>query len=214
TELSPVVGVSVDDGNRDGEIFHVGNKEGSIGHPIPGVAARIVDPSTMAPLELNQEGLLLIKGPNVMLGYLKDPEKTKEVLQDGWYNTGDVGRIDEDGFIFLTDRLSRFSKIAGEMVPHLGIEEKLLEALGTVNQVIAISAVPDERKGEAIVLLYTAEAGTPDSLKAVVDEADIPNLWKPRAANFFQIDAVPTLGTGKLDLKQIKTLAKQFKGIE
>jgi acyl-[acyl-carrier-protein]-phospholipid O-acyltransferase/long-chain-fatty-acid--[acyl-carrier-protein] ligase len=214
TELSPVVGVSVDDGNRDGEIFHVGTKEGSIGHPIPGVAARIVDPATMAPLDLNQEGLLLIKGPNVMLGYLKDPEKTKEVLKDGWYNTGDVGRIDEDGFIFLTDRLSRFSKIAGEMVPHLGIEEKILEALGTVNQVIAISAVPDERKGEAIVLLYTVEAGTPESLKAVVDQADIPNLWKPRAANCFQIDAVPTLGTGKLDLKQIKTLAKQFKGVE
>ena len=100
------------------------------------------------------------------------------------------------------------------MVPHLGIEEKLLEALGTVNQVIAIAAVPDERKGEAIVLLYTEEAGTLDALKAAVDKADIPNLWKPRAANFFLIDAVPTLGTGKLDLKQIKTLAKQFKGVE
>ncbi|MDA1045145.1 MAG: hypothetical protein O3C57_07980, partial [Verrucomicrobia bacterium] len=102
----------------------------------------------------------------------------------------------------------------GERVPHLGIEEKILEALGTVNQVIAISAVPDDRKGEVIVLLYTDEAGTPESLKAIIDKAEIPNLWKPRQENFFKIDAIPTLGTGKLDLKQIKELARSFKGLE
>ena len=108
-------------------------KRGTIGHPLPGVCVRVVDaenPWSGNPLPLGQAGLLLVRGPNVMRGYLGKPEKTAEVLRDGWYCTGDVAALDEDGFLQITDRLNRFSKIGGEMVPHIKIEEKLHELAG------------------------------------------------------------------------------------
>ncbi|MDA0989963.1 MAG: AMP-binding protein, partial [Verrucomicrobia bacterium] len=207
TELSPVVGANVADVDIDGR-QQVGTKDGSIGHPFPGIAVKVVDPSSGEALGMNQEGLLLIKGPNVMRGYLNDPERTAAALQDGWYNTGDIGRVDADGFIFLTDRLSRFSKIGGEMIPHMAIEEKILEALGAVNPVIAVTAAPDERKGEQLVVLYTDEAGEVSRLQQVIKDSDLPNLWKPRPENFIHVDALPTLGSGKLDIQSIKETAR------
>ncbi len=119
------------------------------------MSVRIVDPETLEPLPLNKPGMLLVKGPNVMKGYLGRPEKTAEVLKDGWYTTGDIATMEEDGFLRITDRLSRFSKIGGEMVPHIKIEEKLNELAGTTEQVFSVSAVPDEKKGERIIVLYT-----------------------------------------------------------
>ena len=207
TELSPVVGVSIPDADIAG-VQQVGTKVGSIGHPIPGIAIKITDPSTGDVLGLNEEGVVHVKGPNVMRGYLNEPEKTADALVDGWYNTGDIGRIDEDGFLFLVDRLSRFSKIGGEMVPHLAVEEKLMEGLGAVNQVVAVTAAPDERKGEQLVVLYTSEAGDAETLQKIIDACDIPNLWKPKKNNFFTVEAMPTLGSGKFDIKAIKDTAK------
>ena len=206
TELSPVVGFNVPDVTTEG-VSQVGTKEGSIGHPIPGVALKIIDTSTDEVLGLNEDGLVCVKGPNVMRGYLKDQAKTDEVLQNGWYNTGDIGHIDEDGFLFLVDRLSRFSKIGGEMVPHLAIEEAIMDGLGAVNPVAAVTAAPDERKGEQLVVLYTAAAGDPDNIRQIIRDCDLPNLWKPRDENFLQIESMPTLGSGKLDVMQIKDIA-------
>ncbi len=208
TELSPAVSVNLPDVTLGG-VSQVGTKPGSIGHPLPGVAVRIVDPNTGDALPLGTAGVVLIRGPNVMRGYLNEPEKSGSVLQDGWYNTGDVGRLDEDGFIFLVDRLSRFSKIGGEMVPHLAVEERLMEALGTVNATLAVTAAPDERKGEQLVVLYTDAAGDPAALRRAVKESDLPNLWKPRDDNFIHIDAMPVLGTGKLDIRKLKEIALQ-----
>jgi acyl-[acyl-carrier-protein]-phospholipid O-acyltransferase/long-chain-fatty-acid--[acyl-carrier-protein] ligase len=207
TELSPVVGFNTPDVTIEG-LTQVGTKNGSIGHPIPGVALKIVDPSTGEVLGLNKDGLVHVKGPNVMLGYLKDPERTAEALQDGWYDTGDIGHIDEDGFLFLVDRLSRFSKIGGEMVPHLAVEEAIMDGLGSVNPVAAVAAAPDERKGEQLVVLYTEDAGDPDKLRQIMRDCDLPNLWKPRNENYLQIESMPTLGSGKLDVMQIKDIAK------
>ena len=133
----------------------VAARRGTIGHPLPGVSVRIVDPETQELLALNKPGMLLVKGPNVMKGYLGRPEKTAEVLKDGWYTTGDIATMDEDGFLTITDRLSRFSKIGGEMVPHIKIEEKLHELAGTTEQSFSVSAVPDEKKGERIIVLHT-----------------------------------------------------------
>src|SRR5208282_4066508 len=124
-------------------------------HPLPGVAVRIVDPETREPLPLGQPGLLLVRGPNVMQGYLGKPEKTAEVLQDGWYSTGDIAALDEDGFLTITDRLSRFSKIGGEMVPHIKIEEKLHELAGLTEMSFVVTGVPDGKKGERLVVLHT-----------------------------------------------------------
>ena len=129
TEMSPVVSVNLPNIEHLRE-KQIGTKPGSVGHPIPGVAARVVDQETGQGPMFDREGLLLVKGPNMMAGYLGQPEKTAEVLRDGWYVTGDIATMDEDGFIFITDRLSRFSKLGGEMVPHVKIEEAINDAFG------------------------------------------------------------------------------------
>ena len=151
--------------------------------------------------------MLLVKGPNVMRGYLGKPEKIAKVLHDGWYTTGDVALMEEDGFLTITDRLSRFSKIGGEMVPHIRIEDKLHELAGVTEQVFAVTALPDEKKGERIVVITTL---TGDKLVPVLEklpQCDLPALWKPKASAFFHVDALPVLGTGKTDLRGVKALA-------
>ena len=209
TECSPVVAVNTRD-FRAADFRQVGAKRGSIGHPLPGIVLRTVDPETNAVLAVNQPGLLLVRGPNVMQGYLNRPEKTAEVLRDGWYNTGDIATIDEDGFVRITDRLSRFSKIGGEMVPHIKIEDKLQELAEAAEQVFVVTAIPDERKGEKLVVLHTLGE---ERLKEVLTrfaEVDLPALWKPRADQFRRIDALPYLGTGKVDLRRVKELGAEL----
>jgi acyl-[acyl-carrier-protein]-phospholipid O-acyltransferase/long-chain-fatty-acid--[acyl-carrier-protein] ligase len=186
----------------------VGNKIGTVGHPLPGVATRIVNPDSLAELPPGEEGLLLVKGANVMVGYLNQPAKTAEVIRDGWYSTGDMGRIDEDGFITLTGRLSRFAKIGGEMVPLEKVEEELHTVLETADRMIAVTSVPDEKRGERIVVLHLPNLHLPirDLLKKVSDRG-LPNLWVPGERDFIQVDDMPILGSGKLDLRKLKDVA-------
>ncbi len=142
-----------------------------------------------------------------MLGYLNQPERTAEVMRDGWYVTGDIASIDEDGFIFITDRLSRFSKIGGEMVPHLKVEEAINEILG--DSCSAVTAVPDEARGERLVAFYTRQDVTPESLWERLCQTDLPKLWIPKRDNIAPIDAIPTLGTGKVDLRRLRVIASE-----
>jgi acyl-[acyl-carrier-protein]-phospholipid O-acyltransferase/long-chain-fatty-acid--[acyl-carrier-protein] ligase len=204
TEMAPVVAVNVPDVVH-GTQRQLGHKPGTVGQPIPGVVARVVHPETGAPLPSGTAGLLLVAGPNRMLGYLGQPEKTAEVLQDGWYVTGDIAAIDEDGFIRLTDRLSRFSKIGGEMVPHGTVEEAINRILG--EPACVVTAVPDIRKGEALVVLYTPTAISQDELWDRLCQTDLPKLWLPKREHLYCIEAIPTLGTGKVDLQQARRLA-------
>ena len=209
TECSPVVAVNTRDFRAAG-FRQVGAKRGKIGHPLPGMSVRIVHPESGEPQPLGQQGLLLVKGPNVMQGYLNRPGKTAEVLRDGWYNTGDIAVLDEDGFLAIADRLSRFSKIGGEMVPHVKVEERLHELAGATEQKFAVTAVPDEKKGERLIVLHTLSE---DQLKDCLEKfapCDLPALWKPRANQFFHVDALPYLGTGKLDLRRIKETAAEL----
>jgi len=205
TELSPVITLSLPDVEIDG-VQHQGAKEGSVGHPIPGVAARVVDPESGAVLKPGEAGLILVKGPNVMLGYLGQAGKTAEVVRDGWYATGDIGVMDDDGFIRITDRMSRFSKIGGEMVPHGLIEDELAGRLGQTG-VVAVTAVPDEKKGEKLVVIFAGEATDAETLQRHMSESTLPNLWKPGRDSYVEVAALPILGTGKLDLKGLKEIA-------
>ena len=182
----------------------VGSKRGKIGHPLPGISVRIVDPVSHEPLPLGAEGLMLVKGPNIMEGYLGMESKTAEVLRDGWYVTGDIASVDEDGFLQITDRLSRFSKIGGEMVPHVKVEEKLHELAGATELNFVVAGLPDEKKGERLVVLHTLEGEALAECLGKLATCDLPNLWKPRPDAFFHVAEFPYLGSGKLDLRTVR----------
>lgn len=205
TELSPVISLSLPDVEIDG-VRQTGFREGSVGLPVPGVVVKIVAPETGSSRAEGESGLIMVKGPNVMAGYLGKPEKTAEVVQDGWYVTGDIGHLDDLGFLQITDRLSRFSKIAGEMVPHGAVEEALHAGLG-MTAVVAVTGVPDEKRGEKLVVVYAREAGDPETLKRLMADSELPNLWKPGRDCYVAVEALPLLGTGKLDLRGVKDIA-------
>jgi acyl-[acyl-carrier-protein]-phospholipid O-acyltransferase/long-chain-fatty-acid--[acyl-carrier-protein] ligase len=206
TECSPVVTVNGRDFRAPG-FRQVGGRRGKIGHPLPGVSVKVVDLDTGEPVAPGAAGMLLVKGPNVMKGYLGKPEKTAEVLRNGWYTTGDVALMEEDGFLTITDRLSRFSKVGGEMVPHIKIEDKLQELAGITEQVFAVTSLPDEKKGERLVVVYTLAVDKLAPILEKLSQCNLPALWKPRPNQFFHIDALPVLGTGKIDLRGVKALA-------
>jgi acyl-[acyl-carrier-protein]-phospholipid O-acyltransferase/long-chain-fatty-acid--[acyl-carrier-protein] ligase len=209
TELSPVASTNLPDRVIDG-VRYVLNKSGSIGQPIPGVAVKVVNPDDYAEeLPPGREGLLLVHGANVMRGYLGRDELTCKAVLDGpWYVTGDMARIDEDGFIFLTGRLSRFAKVGGEMVPLEKVEEELQALLGTCDRVLAVTCVPDESRGERLVVLYTSLTGhDPRGLSRGLMGRGLPNLWVPGERDFFPVHDLPVLGSGKLDLKRVKEMA-------
>ncbi len=205
TECSPVIAVNTP-GYRSRGFHQAGNRRGTIGQPVPGVSVRIRHVETGEIVPFGQEGVLYVRGPNVMKGYLGKPEETDKVLKDGWYRTGDIAKMDEDGFITITDRLNRFSKIGGEMVPYVKIEEALHQAIGAREQVLVVTAVPDEKKGERLVVLHTLTEVT--VLIGKLGSLGLPNLWVPREDHIFRIEALPLLGSGKADLRKARDLAK------
>jgi acyl-[acyl-carrier-protein]-phospholipid O-acyltransferase/long-chain-fatty-acid--[acyl-carrier-protein] ligase len=214
TECSPAVAVNTWDYRAAG-FFQVGGKHGKIGQPVPGMCVRITEaenPWGGKILPPGEAGMMLVRGPNLMLGYLNDPAKTADVLRDGWYCTGDVAFLDEDGFLQITGRLNRFSKIGGEMVPHLKIEDTLAELAGSTEAMFVVVGVPDEKKGERLVVLHRLA----DAALAVVLEkfaaCDLPNLWKPKAGDFYRVENFPMLGTGKLDMRGVKETAAWLAG--
>jgi acyl-[acyl-carrier-protein]-phospholipid O-acyltransferase/long-chain-fatty-acid--[acyl-carrier-protein] ligase len=207
TEMAPVVAVNRPNWG-EGHDTQVGTKAGTVGHPVPGVAVKIVDPETGAARGIGEEGLLLVRGANRMIGYLGQPEKTADAFVDDWYKTGDIAIIDEDGFVRITDRLARFSKIGGEMVPHGKIEEilfKMVEGIACV-----VTGVPDERRGERLALLYTSSMMEPNEIWKKLGETELPKLWIPKQSSIHRVDALPTLGTGKLDLRRVRMMAEEL----
>jgi acyl-[acyl-carrier-protein]-phospholipid O-acyltransferase/long-chain-fatty-acid--[acyl-carrier-protein] ligase len=209
TELAPLVSVNVPPSRspRDGE---ADCKEGTVGRPTPGVSAKVVHLETGEELGPGQAGMLWITGSNVMQGYLGRPDLTAEVIRDGWYVTGDVGRLDEQGFIQITGRESRFSKIGGEMVPHIQIEEALSRIIGAgedESPKVAVTAVPDAKKGERLVVVHTSMTHTPESLTKALGDQGLPNIYIPAVDSYCLVEKLPLLGSGKLDLKAIRAVA-------
>lgn len=208
TELSPVVSCNIPK-SRLANTDQVAAREGSIGKSFPGIAVKVVDLETGEELGPGQSGMLLVTGPNVMKGYWQRPDLTANVMRGEWYVTGDVAEIDAEGFIFITGRINRFSKIGGEMVPHIRIEEAIIETLGLDAEEtrIAVTAVPDAAKGERLVILYTDIPFEPAEICRRLKERGLPALWIPSPDSFFRVEAIPVLGSGKLALKDIKDLA-------
>lgn len=198
TELAPGVAVNPPDAPR----------RGSVGIPLPGIEIVVVDPATFEPLPPGAEGLLVVRSPSRMRGYLGRDDLTEQAFLLGGYNTGDVGRIDEDGYLHLTGRLARFAKLGGEMVPLDHVEGALQEAVrrrgGGAD--VAVAAVADRMRGERLVVLHAGDL--PAEPAALLDDlGELPPLWRPKANAFHRIDAIPVLGTGKRDLGALRRLA-------
>ncbi len=208
TELSPVVSINVPENVAD--LGKKTGREGSVGQPLPGIAVKLVDPETGEPTPDGAEGRMLIKGPNVMQGYLNEPERTADVLKDGWYDTGDLARCDASGFIFITGRLSRFSKIGGEMVPHGTIEDALNTALENDEIRLAVTAINDDKRGERLIVLHLKMGTAPKELIQALRDEGLPNLWIPKERDFHQVDELPLLGSGKLNLRALRDAANEL----
>jgi acyl-[acyl-carrier-protein]-phospholipid O-acyltransferase/long-chain-fatty-acid--[acyl-carrier-protein] ligase len=208
TECAPVIAVNAPDFRAAG-FFQPASRRGTVGQPLPGVSVRTVDPDSFEPTQPGASGLLLVKGPNVMVGYLGRDDLTAAAIRDGWYITGDLATIDEDGFITITDRLSRFSKVGGEMIPHGLVEEALQRAGGFDTQVFAVTGVPDERRGEQLAVLHTLEESAIPDILAKASAEGLPNLFVPSRSHFVKVEALPVLGTGKLDLRRVKQTAME-----
>ena len=209
TETSPAANINQHNPPRPTATAEpqAGKRLGSVGRMVAGMTARILDPETLEELPLTSTGLVVFRGANVFQGYLQDEAKTQAAFYDGWFVTGDLGRFDDDGFLFIEGRLSRFSKIGGEMVPHGTIEQRLGTALALDpgnGYALAVVGVPDPAKGETLVLLTTLEL-TADLVREKLLGVGLPNLWIPRVIR--QVQKIPVLGTGKLDLKACRDLA-------
>lgn len=214
TETSPATNVNLPDPDDETNTHSLpARSNGSVGQLLPGIAIRLIDPASEEAVPLDQPGIIILKGANIFPGYLRDEKKTKEVLSvDGWFKTGDVGYVDADGFLHIQGRISRFSKIAGEMVPHETIEaaiNKVLGLDGETERKIAIVGIPDEQKGEAIVLLSTIcgqalEQECIDLRYKLLDEG-LTSLWCPKI--IVPVPEIPLLASGKLDIKSCQELA-------
>lgn len=214
TETSPATNVNLPEPDKAGDAPAIpSNRFGSVGKLLPGIALKITNPATGHPAPVDTQGTIWLRGPNVFPGYLNNEEKTKEVILDGWFNTGDIGRLDDDGFLYIEGRLSRFSKIGGEMVPHETVEAAITKVLGLDGETerkIAVVGIPDEQKGEAIALLTTICGDTLEQecidLRYKLMDEGLPSLWCPKT--FIPTDEIPILASGKLDIKGCQQLAE------
>jgi acyl-[acyl-carrier-protein]-phospholipid O-acyltransferase/long-chain-fatty-acid--[acyl-carrier-protein] ligase len=197
TETSPVISFNLP---------RHGFRKGSVGRLFSEIECKTIHPDDRHDLKTGETGLLCFRGPNIFSGYLNDVQKTEEVLTDeNWFITGDIGYLDEDQFLFIKGRLSRFSKIGGEMVPHETVEETIKKILSNQDDETSLVVVgqPDPNKGEQLVLVSEQELDFPE-LRKKLSENGLPNLWIPKKVQ--KIDQIPILPTGKIDIQGIKNL--------
>ncbi|WP_197172466.1 AMP-binding protein [Novipirellula aureliae] len=211
TETSPWISVNVP-ASRTLQKGVTGDRSGTVGRPVPGVQVKVVDPESQVERPIGCEGLLLAHGANVMLGYWMQPQMTAEVLHDGWYNTGDFAKQDADGFITITGRQSRFSKLGGEMVPHEAVENAINQIVAPNAdeglQYAAVTAIPDTAKGERLIVIHTPPIKySPTEIVQQLTENEFPPLWIPKPADFIEVNELPMTSMGKIDLGALKQIA-------
>lgn len=216
TETSPATNVNIPTEKTDSSEPDISaSKTGTVGQFLPGIAAKVTDASTDEEKDIDQSGIIWLRGANIFKGYLNNQEKTDEVIIDDWFKTGDVGKIDSEGFLHIEGRISRFSKIGGEMVPHETLEAAITKVLNLDSETerkIAVVGVPDEKKGESIILLSCISGDTPGQevidLRYKLLDAGIPSLWCPK--DIYAVDEIPILASGKLDIKGCEELVKSL----
>lgn len=199
TETSPVISL-----NSEGN----GIKHGTVGRVLPNIMVKTIHPDTFESLGRLDTGLLCFRGDTIFMEYIMDADKTKSAFKDGWFVTGDIGRVDENGFLHIEGRLARFSKIGGEMIPHEKIESAIRRMLKLDDQEennIAIVGKPHKTKGEELYLISTH----PINLKELREKLakELGNLFVPKKHK--KVDEIPVLPTGKLDIQKLKTLVNE-----
>ncbi len=195
TETSPVISCNFEDAN----------KPGSVGKPLQTVKVRIQNYETGEDCMIGETGKILIKSESVMVGYLDDLEETSLRIRSGWYDTGDMGYIDEDGFIWHKGRLKRFVKIGGEMVSLVAVEDALSKRLPDGAECCAVE-LPDATKGARIVAAVTHQVDRKEMLSALSD--DLPNIALPR--EFITLEELPKMGSGKIDFRTTTEMVRQL----
>jgi acyl-[acyl-carrier-protein]-phospholipid O-acyltransferase/long-chain-fatty-acid--[acyl-carrier-protein] ligase len=188
TETSPVISVNTPDAN----------KPGSIGKIIPDVTVRIENFETGVDCRTGETGKIMVKGDLVMKGYYDDQALTDEVLKDGWYNTGDMGYFDNEGYLYHAGRFKRFAKIGGEMVSLVKVEN-IMEKYLPEGVVCCIVDIPNDKKGSYIVAAVSAEVHKMEILRKMM--SDLPSIALPR--EFIVLDAIPMMSTGKVDFRTV-----------
>jgi acyl-[acyl-carrier-protein]-phospholipid O-acyltransferase / long-chain-fatty-acid--[acyl-carrier-protein] ligase len=209
TETTPVVSVNLPGLDIQGHKIEERYRLGSVGPLFEGMAAQILDEITLEPQPITKRGILALKGVNVFNGYLDEPEVNARVLKDGWFISGDLARFDEDGYLYIEGRVSRFSKIAGEMVPHGTVEQQIMKAFHVEDSeepMVAVTGVTDASKGESLVLLSAMDISN-QMLRERLTEEGMPNLWIPKKIK--KVEKIPALASGKLDLREIKRIATE-----
>ncbi|MCE5321431.1 MAG: AMP-binding protein [Bacteroidales bacterium] len=195
TETSPVISANSQEFNRPG----------STGRVIPGVQVRLENFETGEECKTGEVGKVLVKGDSVMKGYYDDPELTAEALEDGWYNTGDMGFFDEDNYLWHAGRFKRFVKIGGEMVSLVKVENTLEKHLPTGVSCCVVD-ISDEKRGSAIIATVTIEVNKAEILKKM--GAELPNIALPK--QFIVIRELPMMGTGKIDFRTVTKIVQDI----
>src|SRR5665647_918334 len=195
TETSPVISVN----------SHEFNRPGSTGKVIPNVQVRIENLETGEECATRQVGKILVKGDSVMKGYYDDPELTAESLADGWYNTGDMGFFDEDGYLWHAGRFKRFAKIGGEMVSLVKVEN-ILEKYLPAGLSCCVVEVSDEKKGSYIVATVSNEVNKTEILRKMLK--DLPVIALPR--QFIVVEELPMMSTGKIDFRKVTKMVQDI----
>jgi acyl-[acyl-carrier-protein]-phospholipid O-acyltransferase / long-chain-fatty-acid--[acyl-carrier-protein] ligase len=180
------------------------NKPGSVGLPFPDTKIRIVHHDTGEELPPHQDGKILVKSDSVMKGYLNDSKETSRQIKDGWYDTGDMGHLDEDGYLWHVGRLKRFVKIGGEMISLVNVETALNDFLPEGEECCVVG-VPDKLKGAKIVAVITAPIDIDATLSNLADI--LPSIAIPK--KFLIKDELPKMGNGKIDFRKITQMAEQ-----
>jgi acyl-[acyl-carrier-protein]-phospholipid O-acyltransferase/long-chain-fatty-acid--[acyl-carrier-protein] ligase len=195
TETSPGITVNTSEFNRPG----------SVGKTLPGVQVRVENYQTGEECGLGEIGKILVKGDNVMKGYFDDFEQNSLAMRHGWYDTGDMGWMDEDGYLWHVGRLKRFLKIGGEMVSLVKVED-VLEKLLPEGVSCCVVEVPDQLKGAKIVAAVTKKLDVKDTLRKM--SAHLPNIALPR--QFVVIEDLPKMGSGKIDFRKATDMVRDI----